>query len=202
MIKLTKQTMSDKKQKILIIDTDLFIRHTLSSKIQDTNIEVETADQYGKAITLIEKEKFDVIVMDMIMPLFSGFPILDTIQKSAKNKNATIFVLTNLQQENDVKKVANYPIYDYIIKHNTDLDIVSDKIKNSLKDKPKPLSSREKESLIIQIETLNKQNKQEGQPKTSILKCSKCEAVLPPLTEFCPYCGTKVESNKILQQNY
>lgn len=37
--------MSEKQQKILIVDTDQFIIRTLTSKLENDNVKVETADQ-------------------------------------------------------------------------------------------------------------------------------------------------------------
>ena len=41
----TKKAMSEKKQKVLIIDTDQFIIRTLTSKLENGDIEVDSADQ-------------------------------------------------------------------------------------------------------------------------------------------------------------
>lgn len=198
---LTKQIMSSKKQKVLIIDTDQFIIHSLSSKLESETVEVVSADQYGKALELIQKEKFDVIVTEIILPIFSGFLLLENLPKSI-NKEASILVLSNLQQSNDVKKILSYPIHDYIIKYNNDLESIAQKIRINLEKQLPVLSEKEKEKLAFEIEVLNTSNNQDGEQKSHVLKCAKCEAILPPGTEFCPYCGTKVESKEILQQKY
>lgn len=194
--------MSEIKHKILIIDTDQFILNNLTSKLADENTEITSTDQTGKAVELIEKEAFQIIILEIILPLFSGFPLLNVIEKSSKNKNAAVVVFSNLQQESDIKKILKHEITDYILKYNTDLDNVAETIKKIIEKKQKPLSAEEKTKLAAQIESLNTANQQESKHQSSILKCSKCEAILPPGTEFCPYCGTRVESKDILQQKY
>jgi uncharacterized paraquat-inducible protein A len=75
-------------------------------------------------------------------------------------------------------------------------------IKNILKNNDRNLSNEKKEILATKLITLSQQNSATGTPKIKILKCEKCEATLPSKTEFCPYCGTKVETEKIIKQNY
>lgn len=111
-------------------------------------------------------------------------------------------MLTNLQQNEDITNTLEYEITDYIIKINVDLNELTEKVKTILENQQKNLSKAEKEGLATRLMTISQQNNSAGTPKNQILKCSKCEATLPPKTEFCPYCGTKVETDKIIQQNY
>ncbi len=138
----------------------------------------------------------------MIVPLFSGYEILDHLKNSDKNKKTPVMILTNLQQENDIKKTLEYGIIDYTLKYNVDLNDFAARAKKNIEEKKKNLSAQDKEQLTSKLIMLSQQNSATGAQKIKILKCSKCEATLPPKTEFCPYCGKEVETEKIIKQSY
>lgn len=194
--------MSEQKQKLLIIDADQFIVRTLTSKLGTENLEIKTADQASIGIEILNKEKFDLIILDLVVPLLSGYAVLENLQKNASNKNTPVIILTNLQQEKDIIKAFGFEILDYVLKYNMDVTSFIQNVQNILENPDKKLDEKEKELLILKLKSLTVENSQGSASKIKILKCSKCEATLPPKTEFCPYCGTPVETEKILQQNY
>lgn len=140
--------------------------------------------------------------MEIIVPLFSGYEILNYLKNSGKNKETPVVILTNLQQENDIQRSMKYDVVDYVLKYNVDLSTFTGNVRDIINNKKTTLSTSEKEILATRLITLSQQNSAAGTPKIKILKCKKCEATLPPKTEFCPYCGTKVETEKIIKQSY
>lgn len=196
------KTMSEIQKKILIIDTDQFIIRTLTTKLENSELSVESADQSWVAIEKLEKEKYNLIILEIIVPLFSGYEVLEYLKESTKNKTTPVIILTNLQQESDIEKTLEHNIVDYVLKYNVDLNTFAKSVKKIVENKTKSLSQEEKEILRTKLITVSQQNSATGTPKIKILKCEKCEATLPPKTEFCPYCGTKVQTEKIIKQNY
>lgn len=194
--------MSEKKQKILIIDSDQFILRTLNSKLSDDNTEITTAEQSGTALQILNKEKFDLIILELVIPMLSGYEVLENLQKNAQNKNTPIIILTVLQQEKDIMQAFQFEIIDYVLKYNMDVNAFVENVQKILEKPHQKMSEKEKEVLILKLKSISVENHQGNTPKIKILKCTKCEATLPPKTEFCPYCGTPVESKKILQNNY
>lgn len=143
-----------------------------------------------------------MIVLEIVIPLFSGYAVLDFLKQSENNKQTPVLILTNLQQEDDIKRTFEYDIFDYSIKYNVDLIAFVKKAQDIITEQIQKPSLEEKTDLANKIIALSQQNNAVSEPKIKILKCSKCEATLPPKTEFCPYCGTKVEEKTIIKQNY
>lgn len=150
----------------------------------------------------LAKDSFDLIILEIVIPLFSGYAVLDFLKQSEEKKQTPVLILTNLQQEEDIKRTFEYDVFDYAIKYNVDLMAFVKKAQDIIKGEIKKPSPEEKEELANKIITLSQQNNAVSETKIKILKCSKCEATLPPKTEFCPYCGTKVEEKSIIKQNY
>lgn len=59
--------------KILIIDDELHIRFILKKTLEKAGYQVATAENGEEALELIAEENFDLIMIDLIMPLKDGF---------------------------------------------------------------------------------------------------------------------------------
>jgi len=63
--------------KVLIIDDERAIRNSLGDILSDEGYEVEKAEDGASALSLVEKDKFDVIFCDIKMPGMDGTELLD-----------------------------------------------------------------------------------------------------------------------------
>ena len=65
------------------------------SKFLSANGYEHTVSHDGReGLKLIQEEKFDKILLDMSMPEFSGYDILDSLEKSGKIKELNIIVFS------------------------------------------------------------------------------------------------------------
>ena len=70
--------------RILIIDDEKSIRISLKVFLSDAGYDVEIAEDAEQAIAMIEKNKFDVVVTDLIMPRLTGMGLLKVLKKRLK----------------------------------------------------------------------------------------------------------------------
>ncbi len=75
----------------------------------------------------------DLILLDIILPKVDGFKIFEEIRASKKLKNIPIMVLTNLEENNDVGKMAGENNVFYLVKSNYSLENIVSKVKEILK---------------------------------------------------------------------
>jgi DNA-binding response OmpR family regulator len=111
-------------KKILIIEDEKALAHVLELKLAHEGFLVTVASNGGDAKNFLEKESYDVVLTDLIIPGFDGFSLLQLMKdKKIKSK---IIVMTNLNQEEDKKKVFDLGAADYIIKSSISIsDIVT-----------------------------------------------------------------------------
>ena len=57
---------------ILIVDDEEGIRMSLKDFLEDNQFEVFTADNGQQALEIVEKEKIDVVMTDLLMPRMDG----------------------------------------------------------------------------------------------------------------------------------
>ena len=65
-----------KPPKILVVDDESGIRSTLQGVLGDEGWETRTAITGEEALTLLEKESFDVVILDVLLPGKDGITLL------------------------------------------------------------------------------------------------------------------------------
>ena len=81
--------------KILIVDDEADIRESVKMLIQTIGKnEIKTVNDGKKAIKILQKEKFDLVLLDILMPKMSGIETLQKIRQNPKLKNQKVIFLT------------------------------------------------------------------------------------------------------------
>lgn len=101
-------------------------------KFKKHGFEVFSAYDGAAGLKLVEEEKPDIILLDIIMPKMDGFVALKKLKSNAATKDIPVILLTNLGQEEDVKKGQELGAQDYFIKANHTPQEVVDKVKTVL----------------------------------------------------------------------
>ena len=74
----------------------------------------------------------DFILLDIIMPKMDGFAVLKALKEDVKTKNIPVMLLTNLGQEEDIKRGEELGVVGYLVKANTTPSEVVEAVKNKL----------------------------------------------------------------------
>lgn len=103
-----------------------------SEKFQREGYTVETALNGSDGLKQVGPFQPDIILLDIVMPKMDGFAVLKKLKKKIDTKDIPVILLTNLGQEEDVKKGKELGAVDYYIKANhTPAQIVT-KVKDVL----------------------------------------------------------------------
>jgi len=120
--------MTDNPKKILVVEDEKPLLHALELKLRHEGFIVTTAADGQICLDLIAKQRFDVLLLDLVMPIVDGFQVLQKLQ-DAPNKPSTIFVLSNLSQTEDEQRVRTLGAQKLFIKSDTALSVIVDEIK-------------------------------------------------------------------------
>ncbi len=124
--------MTDNK-KILVAEDDEFLTKIYQVKLEKEGYVVVKAADGEQTVTLAKSENPRLILLDLIMPKKSGFDALDEIKADPATKDIPIIILSNLGQDEDVKKGLDKGANDYIVKANTTIEEVMEKIGTYMK---------------------------------------------------------------------
>lgn len=117
--------------KILIADDNKAVAMTLQLKLNQEGFETKLVQNGKEAIDLLEKEKFDLLVLDLIMPEMNGFDVLENI--SQKEIKLPVIVASDLSQVEDFDRVKQLGAIDFFVKSNMSITEMVEKIKQYLK---------------------------------------------------------------------
>ena len=103
--------------KLLLIDDDAFLRDMYALKFNESGFDVEVADGATEAFRILEQDqKFDIILLDMIMPGMNGVELIKEIKNLHKEITTKFIVLSNQGQPEDVNSAMAAGAAGYIVK--------------------------------------------------------------------------------------
>jgi DNA-binding response OmpR family regulator len=99
--------------KILICDDEPGLRAVIKRYAQFDGHETEEAGNGIEAVEACKKERFDIIIMDIMMPELDGFAAVKEIRK---NSDVPIIMLSARGEEYDKVLGFEYGVDDYVVK--------------------------------------------------------------------------------------
>lgn len=99
--------------KLLIVDDEWNMRNLIKIYLKKENVQLTEARDGKEALSLIEKERFDLILLDIMMPDLSGWEVCREVRKS---KNIPILMLTARTDVKDIVRGLNEGADDYLTK--------------------------------------------------------------------------------------
>lgn len=114
---------------ILIADDDMTVTKlfNLDAESVEKDIVIHSAGTGQEAISLIEKHKPDVLVLDLRMPQGDGFTVLEHLKKM--KMETPVVVLTNYNNAEYRAKTKTFAqVKDYMVKHEVRMERVISKV--------------------------------------------------------------------------
>lgn len=99
--------------KILVIEDEAAIRDLIKIELQSRNYICDTASDGEIGANKLEKEKYDLILLDVMLPKIDGYELLEYIKQISETP---CILLTAKSQTNDKIKGLNKGADDYITK--------------------------------------------------------------------------------------
>ncbi|MBI1872000.1 response regulator [Candidatus Collierbacteria bacterium] len=116
-----------KPKRILIVDDEKPLVRALELKFTNAGFKVMIAMDGDEALEILGKETFDIVLLDLVMPKKDGFEVLTELK--AKGKKVPVIVLSNLSQDEDIKRAKELGAIDYLVKPETSIFELVSKVK-------------------------------------------------------------------------
>jgi DNA-binding response OmpR family regulator len=79
--------------RVLIVEDDESIRQLLGRIVAREGVEVATVSGALDAIAVLENETFDLLLLDLMMPIYSGFDVINFLRRK-RGRAATVVVIS------------------------------------------------------------------------------------------------------------
>ena len=120
-------------KKVLIVEDELAYVRLLHDQLTAKGYEVLEAKDGKEGLEIAKKEKPDMILLDIRMPVMDGMTMLSLLRQDESGKDAKVIMLTNLEPDDKILGgvVKDLPTY-YFVKSDTKLEDLTEKIKELL----------------------------------------------------------------------
>jgi len=108
--------------KILLVEDDRLLAEAYKDGIERAGFGVVVANDGEEGLKMLESEKPDLVLLDLIMPVKNGYEFLKQVKFGIKFKEMPVIVLTVLNDEKDIEEAKKLGADDYIVKSATSLE--------------------------------------------------------------------------------
>lgn len=127
-----QKTSSEAKAgpKILIVEDEKPLAHALQLKFKNQGYDVLLAEDGKIGLEIAKTQKFDAILLDLIMPNMDGFSFLEKIGDVIKK--TPVIVLSNLSQAEDKNRAESMGAKGYFVKSNTPISSIIETVRTAI----------------------------------------------------------------------
>ncbi len=102
--------------KLLVVEDDITIRTLLSLRLESQGHSVNAASNGKEALELLKKQQYDLILLDIMMPIMNGFEVLETLKNNKAWQDLPVIVISALDELDSVVKCITMGAEDYLTK--------------------------------------------------------------------------------------
>ncbi len=124
--------MTDNQKSVLVVEDDTFLAQLLTNRLSRAGLAVTRAADGEEALSDLKNAKPDLILLDIILPKKSGFEVMEEIQKDPMLKRASIVIISNLGQDEDMARGRQLGAIEYYVKAQTSIDELVGKVQQIL----------------------------------------------------------------------
>jgi CheY-like chemotaxis protein len=101
--------------RILVVDDDAAIRHLMTAVLSREGMSVETAENGLQALEKIRQSEYSVVLLDLMMPVVSGFDVLRHLNEDEAFRDVHVVVVT-AASERDIASAGGVIVCDVVRK--------------------------------------------------------------------------------------
>jgi CheY-like chemotaxis protein len=124
--------MAESARRVLLAEDDRFLRRAAESRLRQNGFTVLPAVDGEEALKVARAERPDLILLDLIMPKLQGFEVLKALKQDPATAPIPVIVLSNLGQDQDLKRAMELGAIAYFIKAHLSLQDLVQRVAQTL----------------------------------------------------------------------
>ena len=131
-------------KKILMVEDDVFVRDIYKRELEKGGYHIVVAEDGEVGVSLAHGEKFDLILLDIMLPKKTGIDVLKEVRNpSSPNKDTAVYLLTNLGQGSIIKQAIEIGAQGDLLKARVLPSQVLEAVENFFKEGPMQIDLKE-----------------------------------------------------------
>ena len=156
-------------KKILIIEDEVFIADLYSRQLIKAGYSVITINDGLKGLATLNSEKFDLLLLDIMLPGMNGLEILRGWKLKNPNDPMITLLLTNLGQDTVIKQGFDLGAQGYLIKAAYTPDQVIAEVQKAFEQKSTNVSETPQPQNTVQMSQTQLATPGTGQDRKSVV---------------------------------
>lgn len=120
------------KKVVLLIEDEIDLVDLYTEILNEAGYDVLPSYDGEDGIYKSKNDKWDLLLLDIMLPEKDGMAVLEEIQKAGQGKKGPIVLLTNLNSEDLIERAYKLGADDYLIKSEISLEDIVKKVKQYL----------------------------------------------------------------------
>jgi len=108
--------MTTTQASVLVVDDDAMNRDMLSRRLARQGYTVAVAEDGEQALKMIEGQKFDLVLLDIMMPGVSGLQVLEILRQRHSMADLPVIMATAKDESSDIVEALKLGANDYVTK--------------------------------------------------------------------------------------
>ena len=108
--------MTIKKANVLVVDDDSVNRLLLARSLEHEGHRPTTAEDGNRALELLRRHSFDVVLLDVLMPEVDGFEVLAQMQADSELRRIPVIMISALEDIENIVRGIEHGAEDYLAK--------------------------------------------------------------------------------------
>ncbi|MDQ3828092.1 MAG: response regulator [Candidatus Tectomicrobia bacterium] len=115
-------------KQILLVEDDRFLRRACAAGLRQRGWTVLTAVDGEEALRMVQSERIDLVLLDMLMPKLHGLDVMRALKGEERTQSIPVLVLSNSSRERDVQEIMKLGAVGYLVKANLSLQELGNRV--------------------------------------------------------------------------
>lgn len=120
------------KKLVLLVEDEVSLAQPLKEKLEAKGLTVILAKNGQEGLDLALKNKPNLILLDITMPVMDGVEMLKALRTDDAGKSMQVIMMTNVSDAVKAGETAGLGVLDYIVKADWKLSDIVDKVSERL----------------------------------------------------------------------
>lgn len=117
---------------VLLAEDDAIQAALIKQQLAQQGLTVQHASNGREAMAFLRTRHFDLIILDVKMPLFNGFEVLERVRGELGLKDVPVIMVTAMGSEADIIRGYDLGANDYLLKPYSPVQLMA-RVKGFLK---------------------------------------------------------------------
>jgi DNA-binding response OmpR family regulator len=119
-------------KKIVIVEDAELIAQLLERRLRAEGYYIFVAKDGEEGLETIQREKPDLVLLDIVLPGMNGFQIIEQLKKDRLLRDMRIIIISNSGQSEEIEYAKEIGVSDWLVKTEFDLQEVIEKVRKCI----------------------------------------------------------------------